>query len=168
MHYTRWKKYGDPMTVKRRLYSNPDEGFLARQSAPNADGCILWTGATHSRGYGHMWVGSRLVYAHRYAWERAKGEIPEGLHIDHICRNRKCVNVDHLRLASNKQNHENLSGARSDSRTGIRGAVWSSQKGKYLAQVWHNGKRHYGGAFDDPAEAGAVAAKMRAELFTHL
>lgn len=167
MHYTRWKKYGDPHFVKRVLYSDPNEAFMARQAPPNSDGCRVWTGSKNDRGYGKMWAIDEYKYAHRYSWERVNGPIPNGMHIDHICRNRACVEVSHLRLATNKQNHENLSGARSDSRSGIRGAVWNSQKGKYVAQVWHNGKRHHLGFFDDPVEAGQVAAAKRAELFTH-
>lgn len=167
MHYTRWKKYGDPHFVKRAVYSSPADAFAARRSAPNVDGCRLWTGSKNDRGYGKLWTSEGIQYAHRFGWELENGPIPDGIHIDHICRNRACVEVSHLRLATNKQNHENLSGARSDSRSGIRGAVWSSQRGAYYAQVWHNGERHYGGLFADPVEAGKVAAQMRAELFTH-
>jgi hypothetical protein len=166
-HYSRWRKHGDPLVLKRINYATPEEGFSARSSLDPKTGCINWTGSSHSGGYGKLYTTDGIKYAHRYSWERVNGEIPEGMHIDHVCRNRKCVNVEHLRLATNKQNHENLSGARSDSSSGIRGAVWNSQKGKYIAQVWHNGKRHYGGVFDDPEAAGEVAAKMRAELFTH-
>jgi hypothetical protein len=41
---------------------------------------------------------------HRVAWEAEHGPIPEGLTIDHLCRNRRCVNVAHLRLLSNVEN----------------------------------------------------------------
>lgn len=41
---------------------------------------------------------------HRIAWEAAHGEIPDGMTVDHTCRNRRCVNVHHLRLLSNEDN----------------------------------------------------------------
>ena len=69
------------------------------------DNCWLWVGARIPKGYGvFMDVTQNLVYAHRFAYEFAKGEIPEGLQIDHLCRNPSCVNPDHLEVVTNRQN----------------------------------------------------------------
>lgn len=54
--------------------------------------CIVWTGKYFANGYGR--VGYKL--AHRIAYEQAVGDIPKGLYIDHLCRNRGCVNPNHL------------------------------------------------------------------------
>lgn len=169
-HYSYWRKRGNPAPL-RRAYTDPDEAFRARSKSQGE--CIVWTGAKNDRGYGKLWTfdddGRRkITYAHRYAWERERGAIPEGMHLDHTCHNKSCVNVAHLRLATNKQNHENLRGARSDSRSGIRGAIWSAQKQKWAAQVHHHGIRHHLGFYDTPEEAGHIAAAKRSELFTHL
>ena len=68
-------------------------------------GCLLWTGAkTSTNGYGQLWVDGRLQLAHRLAYERRYGSIPDGLVIDHICRVRSCVNPEHLRAVSDKEN----------------------------------------------------------------
>jgi hypothetical protein len=62
---------------------------------PNS-GCWLWTGALHT-GYGRFGVKQGMVrQAHRVAWEITRGPIPEGLQVDHLCRNTACVNPDHL------------------------------------------------------------------------
>lgn len=70
---------------------------------PGENGCIVWTaGTASSSGYGYFYAGKTergqtgRVYAHRWAYEHFVGPIPEGLHIDHLCRNRLCVNPAHL------------------------------------------------------------------------
>jgi hypothetical protein len=59
-------------------------------------GCWVWTRAKTRAGYGSMAASSprRTLYAHRVVYERAFGPIPAGLHIDHLCRNPACVNID--------------------------------------------------------------------------
>lgn len=61
-------------------------------------GCWTWIGSTQSRGYGSFCPGgkSRSCLAHRWSYERHVGPIPAGLTIDHVCRNRRCVNPAHL------------------------------------------------------------------------
>ena len=63
------------------------------------DGCWEWLGST-STGYGCF----RRGYAHRYSYELHKGAIPDGLQIDHLCRNRLCVNPDHLEAVTVRVN----------------------------------------------------------------
>jgi hypothetical protein len=58
-------------------------------------GCWMWTGGTNGR-YGQFRVYEVVVYAHRFAYEGLVGPIPKGLTIDHLCRNKLCVNPQHL------------------------------------------------------------------------
>jgi len=68
------------------------------------DSCWLWTAATRS-GYGAYAVTHGYIdLAHRVAYRALKGEIPEGLEIDHLCRVRNCVNPDYLELVTRQQN----------------------------------------------------------------
>ena len=64
------------------------------------NGCWVWQRATNGRGYGQKWIAEarRQVYAHRWFYEQANGPIPAGMTIDHLCRNRSCVNPSHMRL----------------------------------------------------------------------
>lgn len=60
------------------------------------DSCWLWTGNKGWDGYGHFWLDGRDVMAHRFSYELHRGQIPDGLTIDHLCRNKSCVNPEHL------------------------------------------------------------------------
>ena len=63
----------------------------------DADGdCWQWTACRDANGYGRFGIGSRVYYAHRVAWQILVGEISKGLVIDHLCRNKSCVNPDHM------------------------------------------------------------------------
>lgn len=71
--------------------------------------CWLWIGAPDSTGYGRFYrVRNKPERAHRVAMELAGRAMPVGTVVDHICRNRLCVNPDHLRSVSRHENvHEN-------------------------------------------------------------
>lgn len=66
-------------------------------------GCLLWTGPQHHNGYGALKMG-REQRAHRVAYILAKGPIPVGLQIDHLCRTRLCCNPDHLECVTREEN----------------------------------------------------------------
>jgi hypothetical protein len=58
--------------------------------------CWLWTGSLVRDGYGSLRANGRQIYAHRYSWELVNGPVPDGLTLDHLCRNRGCVKPAHL------------------------------------------------------------------------
>ena len=67
------------------------------------DGCWLWTGRTHD-GYGYVSWAGRNRRVHRLMYELLVGPIPDGLHIDHLCRVRSCCNPKHLQPVTNAEN----------------------------------------------------------------
>lgn len=67
-------------------------------------GCWLWLGPLDRDGYGHIWSGPRPWPAHRVSLELRGVEIPQGLVVDHLCRERSCVNPDHLHICTVKEN----------------------------------------------------------------
>lgn len=67
--------------------------------------CWEWQAGCHPRdGYGHFWLEGRTVRAHRVSYELTKGSIPEGSILLHSCDNPRCVNPDHLRIGTHKDN----------------------------------------------------------------
>lgn len=67
------------------------------------DGCLVWTGC-RTDGYGQMGAGGRRLRVHRVMWEMFEGPVPEGLQLDHLCRNRACANVSHLEPVPQREN----------------------------------------------------------------
>jgi hypothetical protein len=60
------------------------------------DGCWIWEGSQNGRGYGQITVYGKLWKVHRLSYETWIGPIPEGLTIDHLCRQKLCCNPTHL------------------------------------------------------------------------
>jgi len=81
------------------------KSFWSKVSIGTEGGCWFWMG-TKAGGYGRFYnpAQRRVVPAHRFAYENRIGPIPEGLTLDHLCRNRSCVNPKHLEPVTNKEN----------------------------------------------------------------
>lgn len=76
---------------------------LAEHSKPLPNGCIVWIGRLNRDGYGQSQRRSPKIHlAHRLAYFVKHGHLPK--EIDHICRNRACVNPDHLQEVSHTEN----------------------------------------------------------------
>lgn len=161
LHYVRWKNYGDPHFNKW----DPDVRF--RDKTEKRGDCIVWTGYIGPKGYAAFRNGGKPQLVHRFSYERHFGAIPQGMQVDHTCHNRACVQPLHLRLASNKQNSENITGATARSASGVRGVTASGKNGRWRASVGHRGRQVHVGMFANLADAEAAVIAKRNELFTH-
>jgi hypothetical protein len=68
------------------------------------DGCWVWTGLRHPKGYGQFNAAGQSKYAHRYFYEFLNGHVPEGFELHHVCRNKSCVRPDHLECVTHGEN----------------------------------------------------------------
>lgn len=96
MHYTRQRRNGS-LEAKQKHGLPEVERFWSKVS--KTDTCWIWTAGKSDTGYGTFKGTGRtgkVSLVHRYSWELANGPVPDGLHLDHLCRVRECVNPDHL------------------------------------------------------------------------
>lgn len=166
-HYKRWYRYGDPLAGQVHRFESPEKLFEERTEW--IDGCLIWQASLESgakdgiSGYGRMQFGGKTHQAHRWAWEQANGKIPAGMVIDHKCWNRACVNVDHLRVVTRKQNNAYRGGPQSTTATGVRGVTL--KRGQYYAQVMNDKRNYRKGPFATIEEADNAAHLLRVEMF---
>ncbi len=67
-------------------------------------GCWIWQNYCDKKGYGVIRLQGKLIKAHRYFFEKFREPIPEGYQLDHLCRNKSCVNPDHLEIVTSAEN----------------------------------------------------------------
>ena len=116
-HYLRNWKHGDPNIIKvQRGIAAVERVRLRLRIDPT--GCWIYTGCLTSRGYGHIRFGKTMKMVHRVMFEHQKGPVPDGMDVDHICRNRACCNPDHLEAVSHKENV----------RRGVAGSTWRDRQ----------------------------------------
>lgn len=164
-HYQRAFRAGTIRPLPKQLLF---ERFWAKVDKTSSDkGCWLWTGATTALGYGVAKGIGKNAPAHRLSWCWANycPMPPPRLKIDHTCHNPPCVNPEHLRLVTHKQNMEHRAGATVRSKSEVRGV--SPSRGKWRATLGHDKKHYSAGYFNSIEEAAIAVQELRNKVFTH-
>lgn len=94
----------------KRLSPSRLRTFMKRVEVDEQTGCWDWQGVLN-----HGYPMLAFQRAHRHAYTHWKGSIPTGYHVDHMCRNIRCVNPDHLDAVTNTENQRRKWLARNDS-----------------------------------------------------
>lgn len=97
-------------TRDRRLskWATPQQRFWLRVQKGDGLGCWLWTGLVNNMDYGTFRIGGKSVLVHRFSYELHRGAIPSGMVVMHSCDVPGCVNPDHLKLGTMKDNTQDM------------------------------------------------------------
>lgn len=145
--------------LKKRLFYDPSTGEFVRIGGHKSVGRVA------TNGYMQISVGGKRYMAHRLAWLYVYGELPD-TQLDHINQNRLDNRIENLRLATNKQNGENVRLFKHN-KSGYRGVSFDRGDGKWRADIKHNGKNIALGKFDCIRLAAIARAEAEEQLFTH-
>lgn len=119
-HRRREEKHGETTEPReRKFWAKVDKNGPVPEHRPELGPCWVWTGYVHPKtGYGQFGMKEGTRLPHRIAYQYLIGPIPEGMHLDHLCSNRRCVNAErHLEPVSPRENI----------RRGEQGAFWGYQ-----------------------------------------
>lgn len=139
-----------------------------RDKSAKEGSCAIWRGHLSPAGYGRISVNNQRQLAHRVAWELTNGPIPQGMTVDHICGRRSCVNPDHLRLATIRQNCQARHGLYAQNTTGVRGVRFRDDgRKKPWEAAWREGDKKRSKTFErcDDAERFVIQQRLRVYTF---
>jgi hypothetical protein len=140
-------------------------GLFTRKVSVRKDRIGTIAGAANGFGHIQIRVDGTLFMAHRLAWMWMYGEWPS-TNIDHVNGIPNDNRISNLRLATPKENQENVK-LRIDSSTGCRGVNWNKAERKWVSRVQHYKERIVVGKFDSLFEAVCAVKSARNSLYTH-
>ena len=158
-----------PIELVRKVIDYcPETGlFTWKQTLSNRAKEGQQAGSKNTKGYFSIVIDGKKYKAHRLAWFYVYGEDPGQQEIDHIDRDKGNNRINNLRLATRKQNNENIPRPKNNT-SGIRGVSFHRGFNRWVAYIYHNKKRIHLGNFADKELAAATRRQAEVQLFSHL
>ena len=131
-------------------------------------GCWIWTAATNIHGYGLFIFNGKMQSTHRISWQVYRGAIPAGMFILHRCDTRLCVNPNHLRIGTQK---ENIQECHSKGRAGYKFGEHNGQSillESQVLQIMSDSREHYIIAKDYNISSSLVSALKKGKRWQHI
>lgn len=153
------------MRLDHLLNYDKTTGIFTRKVSVRKDRIGAVAGAPNGFGHIQIRVDGTLYMAHRLAWMWVYGDWPP-TNIDHVNGNPSDNRITNLRLATPKENQENVK-LRVDSSTGHRGVNWNKAERKWVARVQHHKERIVIGKYEAIEDAVSAIKEARDILFTH-
>lgn len=111
------------------------QNYINGRIVKGEDGCWIWQGRPNRNGFGKYNREGKLILAHVGSWEAWRSKVPSLVRVKHSCKNRLCVNPDHLTLAPIKTHHVNsMEFIKSNSKIDAVTGCWN-----WLDRINHNG-----------------------------
>ena len=132
--WSEWTK--DKKQVEKRFWAKVNKDGPIPEYRPELGPCWIWTGAI-SHGYGNFWDGHGYIGAHAFSYELSRGEIPNGLEPDHLCRVRACVRDTHLEAVTHREN--TIRGMTPNTVTYRTGVCRKGHSGNFIVRI--NGRK---------------------------
>jgi len=131
------------------------DGQLIYKIKPSNNRNIGDTAGSSDANYIQIIINNKKCYCHRLVWIYHNGDIPIGMQIDHINRNKTDNRIENLRLSTPRNNCLNKT-KQSRNTSGYKGVSWYKRDKKYRATIKHNCKNIHLGYFDTPELAHAA------------
>lgn len=110
------------------------------EKVTKTDSCWLWHRVPLGKRYGQFRLGSKMIPAHRASWMLHNGKIPQGLYIRHKCDNPICVNPEHLELGTQKDNMNDMTSRKRQSKGSHRpDAILTEEHVKMMRELHASG-----------------------------
>lgn len=149
--------------LKELVSYDPETGLFTNLTRRSTRAIGTIAGTKYTNGYIYIRIDHKAYLAHRLVWLYTYGEFPEK-DLDHINEIKDDNRIVNLRLATNKENHQNKSKPPKNNTSGLLGVYWNKQHKKWHSRIMINGKNKHLGYFNTTEQASETYVEAKRDL----